>query len=71
MEIQSYLAQLHRAAEHYGVSLADAADAEGIDRSTVWRWDQRNAEPKYHTTLAVLRRLKKMSPKLREQAAGA
>ena len=61
MDIPSYLVQLRQAADHYGVSLASAADAEGIAATTVWRWNTRNTEPKYTTTQAILKRMKRMA----------
>lgn len=61
MIIFSYMEQLTFAAEQYGVDLDDAAQAEGIAGTTLWRWRARNAEPRLATTQALIRRMEIMA----------
>ena len=55
MRLNNYLKQLEQCAEKTGVSLKEAALAQGIARSTVWRWRTKGAQPRAETAEALLR----------------
>ena len=61
MEIHSYLSQIIEASVSYGVPLEDAVEAEGIAATTLWRWQNKAAEPKYATARALIRRMRIMT----------
>jgi len=58
--LNDYLMQLEAACQEAGVSLDDAAKAEGIPNITLWRWRNGKAQPRQGTAEQLLERIQQM-----------
>jgi len=56
----TYLEQLKLAAGKYHLDLADVCEAEGVSRTTLARWLQRETSPREATAIKLYTRIEKM-----------
>ena len=67
--ISTYLDQIEKLAAEKEVDLLEACKAEGIAKTTLWRWRSGSSHPRQDTAEAILMRIQILADEKQDAAA--